>query len=109
MYMESPPAKNESEEILNRVVESLHTAEEKAFALNTLETLFKCDGKVTAEEQQLMEELRKIITVRPTNLFASLSGAFKSAIWQRNSKVQSSCLREEDSEDYIKNTMYYTL
>ncbi|MBN2684406.1 MAG: TerB family tellurite resistance protein [Pontiellaceae bacterium] len=109
MYMESPPSKKESEEILNRVIESLHTAEEKTFALDTLQALFKCDGKVTIEEQKLMNELEKSIRDRSTNLFSSFTQAFKTAVLQRTAKIKSSFLREAESEDYIKNTIYYDL
>lgn len=109
MYIESPATEAEKDEILERVVRSTHNAADKAFVLETLETLFKADGKVTPEEQQLLDDLTAIMNEKAGNIFTSLAAAFKSAILQRKAAVNSSSLREQDSEDYTQNTIYYEL
>lgn len=109
MYIESPASDDERAEILERVARSLRTEADKKLALNTLDRLFKCDGKVTTEEQQLMDELQDTLDAQPANLFTGLSNAFRSAISKRSAAVKRSSLREEASEDYIKNTIYYDL
>ena len=109
MYMESPVSDAEKEELLERVTKAIRSNDDKAFVLKTLEQLFHCDGKVTPEEQKLMEELRGDVSEVATGFFSGMSRALKSAIVQRGAAVQASCLREHDSDDYIRNTIYYDL
>ena len=109
MYMESPTSAEETEELLKQVTNAIRSSEDKVFALNVLEQLFKCDGKVTDEEQKLMDKLKGDISDVDTGLLSGISRALKSAIQERKAAVQATCLREQDSEDYIKNTIYYDL
>ena len=109
MYMESPVSEVEKKELFERVLKAIHTSEDKALALETLERLFRCDGKVTPEEETLLEEFKSNISEIGTGIFSGFSKALKSAILQRKTAVQSSCLREHDSEDYVRNTIYYEL
>lgn len=109
MYMESPVSAEERAVLLERVVGALRSDKDKAFALQTLDKLFHSDGEFTREEKELMDELKGVISGTPTHLFSGFSRAFKSAISKRCDVVASSVLRESDSEDYIKNTIYYDL
>jgi len=82
---------------------------DKAFAIETLEKLFRCDGKFTCEEEELLEKLKGDISNVSTGLFPSIANAFKSAINRRDEGVRASCLREEKLEDYVRNPIYYDL
>lgn len=109
MYMESPTSEEEKKELLDRVIMAIHSSDDKAFAIKTLEQLFRSDGKVTPEEEVLLDQLKGDISRVPTGFFSCISKAFNSAISKRDRKVQSSCLREQKSEDYVMNTIYYDL
>ena len=109
MYMESPVNEEEHKELLGRVIKGIRTSEDKAFALVTLERLFGSDGKVTPEEESLLMQLKSDISEVGTGILSGFSSALKSAILQRKTAVLSSCLRENESNDYIHNTIYYDL
>lgn len=109
MYIESPVSEAEHKELLERVLKAIQSSEDKALAIETLENLFQCDGKVTAEEEDLLKELRSEISAIDTGIFSGLSRALKSAILQRRTTVKSSYLREQDLDDYVLNTIYYDL
>jgi len=109
MYLDAPPTEVEERELLERVVNGIRTSEDKTLALDMLERLFACDGKVTPEEGTLLEEFRNEISLVGTGVLSRLSGALRSAVQRRNAAVRSSCLREHDAEDYVKNTIYYEL
>jgi len=109
MYLESPASDAEENELRERVMSGIRTGADKALALETLEQLFRCDGKVTPEEEALLAQLRSDISEIGTGAFAGFSRAFKSAIGQRKTAVRSSCLRELESGDYVHNTVFYDL
>jgi len=109
MYIESPTTESEQNVLLNRVLKSIRTAKDKALVLNILEHLFTCDGKVTPEEQALMDKFRSELSNVDTNIFSRLSKSLKPTIKRRINTVQSSYLREQNSDDYIQNTIYYDL
>jgi len=109
MYMDAPVGKDEQEELLGRVTDAIRGSADKDLALNTLEHLFGCDGKVTPEEHELMTRIRQDIDGTGTGLISGLSKAIKSAIGQRSTAVRASCLRERDSDDYVQNTIFYDL
>lgn len=109
MYMDSPTSEEEKNELLERVLKSICTSEDKTLAIATLERLFQADGKVTADEAELMESLKSGISETNSGVFSGFSKALKSAISQRRAAVESSCLRECNSDDYIQNTIYYDL
>lgn len=109
MYMESPPAEAEKEELLERVLKQLRTQKDKKLVIDRLKFLFSSDGEITSEETSFLKEIEKAVSKTSTNLFSRLEKAIKSSINKRRSAVRSSCLRETRFEDYIKNTIYYDL
>ncbi len=109
MYMESPPSEEERKELVDRVLGSIRSSEEKELVIRTLENLFQSDGKVTREEKALLDELRQEISGVDTGIFSGFTRAFKSVISKRQDAVGSSSLREADAEDYTNNTIYYDL
>jgi uncharacterized tellurite resistance protein B-like protein len=109
MYLESPPSDAERAELLERVLQAVRTEKDKALVLETLEQLFRCDGKITPEERFLLENLKSDISGIATGVVSGFSRSLKSVIQRRKQAVKDSCLREHDSEDYIHNTIYYDL
>ena len=109
MYIESPAGEAEKEELLGRVMDGIRTGADKELALQVLDELFQSDGNVTAEEQELMEQLRKEISEVRTGVFGGISRAVKSAMGRREAVVRNSCLREQEVDDYVRNTVYYDL
>lgn len=109
MYMDSPVSDQERKLILNRLLNQIRSAKDKKLILDTLKRLFRSDGEVTSEEEELLEKIEKSVSKTGSDMFSQFSKAIKSTLGKRSSAVKSSRLRENDFEDYIKNTVYYDL
>ncbi|MEM9445816.1 MAG: TerB family tellurite resistance protein [Verrucomicrobiota bacterium] len=109
MYLESPVTEEETNVILQRVLDAIRTPEDKTYAVEMLEHLFQSDGEISAEETAFLEKIKGDISEVKTGLFAGLSKALTTAVGKRRDSVQASCLRENDSTDYIENTVFYDL
>jgi len=109
MYMESPVTEKEREVLFERLLSQIKTEKDKKLVINKLKQLFSSDGKVTSEEASLLQEIEKVISKAGTTIFTQFSQALKSTMSKRTSALKSSSLRENNFEDYIKNTVYYDL
>ncbi|MHC4995744.1 MAG: tellurite resistance TerB family protein, partial [Planctomycetota bacterium] len=94
MYMESPVSEGEREELLGRVLQAIRSDGDKRLALEILETLFRCDGDVTVEEEELLEVFRGEISGVSTGVMGGLTRTLKFTIQRRQVTVAASCLRE---------------
>jgi len=108
MYMDSPVTEEEREILLEHLLNKIRTQQEKKMVINKLQELFQSDGKVTPQEEALLKEIESAVSKTSTDIFSQFSKALKSTISKRSSAV-SSTLRENDFDDYIKNTVYYDL
>ncbi|MFO7889152.1 MAG: TerB family tellurite resistance protein [bacterium] len=109
MYMESPVSEQERQILLDRLLNQIRSPEDKKLIINKLQQLFHSDGEISTEEAALLNEIENTVSKIGTDIFSQFSKALKSTISKRSSAVQSSTLRENDFEDYIKNTVYYDL
>lgn len=105
MYMDHPVTDEERQELLQRVVEGIHSQNHKALVLQTMRALFEADGEVTAEEEAFLREIEGAVS-SAGGVFSLFSKAMKSAMGQRQSRMQA-VLRESEIEDYVENTIYY--
>ncbi|MFC2140498.1 TerB family tellurite resistance protein [Candidatus Auribacterota bacterium] len=109
MYIDAPVTKEETEEILNRVISQLKSEEDKSFVLDTLEQLFEADGVVTAEEKAFLKMVHDSLANVSTGFFSNVSNAFQSILKNRVEKKNETSLREKNFGDYVKNTIFYQL
>lgn len=107
MYMEHPVTDEERQELLQRVVEGIHTQNHKALVLQTMRALFEADGEVTAEEEAFLREVEGVVA-SAGGILSLFSKAMKSAMGQRKERTEA-VLREAEIEDYVENTIYYRL
>lgn len=107
MYMDHPVSEEESQELLGRVVEGIHSQQHRALVIQTLRAVFEADGEVTAEEAALLQEVEGAVTGAGAGVFALFSKAIKSAMGQRQARAKSTSLRETKLSDYVENTIFY--
>ncbi len=107
LYMDHPVTKEESEELLQRVVDGIRSQNHKALVIQTLTALFEADGEVTPEEAAFLSEIEGAIAGAETGVFALFSKAMKSAMGQRQARAEATSLRETNLTDYVENTIYY--
>ena len=109
MYMESPPSQAEQDELEQRLLDSIRTGGDKALAIGVLDRLVQSDGRLAPEEERLLDKLKGDIEATGTSPFGGIAHMLKSAITRRKAAVNDSCLRETESDDYVRNTLYYDL
>jgi len=109
IYTDSPVDPQERENLLAAVLERIKSDEDKNLVLTTLETLVRADGVVTGEEQTLLEEVQKGVSEVGTGMLARLSKMMKAAVVKRDRTYGSAAQRDDQIDDYIKNTIYYQL
>ena len=107
MYMDHPVSEEESQELLERVVEGIQSQQHRALVIQTLRAVFEADGEVTAEEAALLQEVEGAVASTGSGVFSLFTKAFKSAMGQRQRQAKSTSLRETKLSDYVENTIYY--
>lgn len=109
IYMDSPIVPEERERLLEEVLSRIKSDEDKELVMRTLEGLVRADGVVTDQEQGLLEEIRNSVSDVSTGVLGRLSKMIKGAVARRGEKYGSAAQRDDQIDDYIKNTIYYQL
>jgi len=109
MYIDTPVSKDEAEQLLKSVLDEIRTPEDREFVISTLTGLFEADGKITEEEQALLEKIKEDVAGKSTGLFAHVNSFLKGAVKNRVTGSGSGLEREERIDDYLKNKIYFQL
>jgi len=109
MYIDTPVSKEDAEQLLKSVLDEIRTAEEREFVITTLTGLFEADGKVTEEEQELLEKIKEDVSGKGTGLLSHVSSFLKGAVKNRITGSGSGLEREARIDDYLKNGIYFQL
>lgn len=109
IYMDSPVTCQEREGLLNKVIEGIKTPEDKTLVIEMLEKMINADGVVGKNESEVLEELKNNITSAKTGVLTFFSKLIKGSLNKRNTTYGTASQREENLDDYIKNTVYYQL
>ena len=107
MYTESPIEEAERERLLQELKESVSTKEDKAVVLTTLKTMVEADGKITEEEQTLLNGINTEIESVDTGIFAALRRLLPEAMQRRALAVSNAPNREKYFNEFLKNKVYY--
>jgi uncharacterized tellurite resistance protein B-like protein len=109
MHMETPVGRDETEELLSRVVAGIKSEDDKRLVIDRLRGLFEADGTVTPEESALLREIESSASEASTGILAKLSKALGLAVRKRTERAGAAGARDAGLEEYIKNTVYYEL
>jgi len=109
IFMDSPVGPQERERLLGEVLERIRSDEDKELVVATLEGLVRADGVVTDQEQALLEEIRNSVSDVSTGVLGRLSKMIKGAVARRDEGYGSAAQRDDQIDDYIKNTIYYQI
>ena len=109
IYMDSAVSDEETEQLIGRVLEQIKSSQDKDFVINAVEKLIEADGVVTEDEQLILEEIKQAVENVDTGIFGKLGKALKMCIGKRNTAYSAGAQREEQIEDFVKNTIYYQL
>jgi uncharacterized tellurite resistance protein B-like protein len=109
IYIDSPVGEAERERLVNDLLSNLKTESDKAQALNAIDTLVKADGKISAEEQITVEEMRTAIQESSTGLFSRMGKLVGNSVNRRSQSLESAPNRENYLDDFARNKIYYAV
>jgi uncharacterized tellurite resistance protein B-like protein len=109
LYMDSPVTPEEREVLVSKVLAGVTSKEDKALVMETLSRLFQADGKVSAEESAVLQEIKEALEKAHTGIFSRMSRMIKTSVKRRSETSKSAVHRESRIDDFIMNTVYYQL
>lgn len=109
IYMDSPVTPEEREQLLARVLAGAASREDKALVMETLTKLFSADGKISNEEQVVLQEVKDALEKTRAGIFAKFSRILKTSVKKRDASARAATQREDRIDDFIMNTVYYQL
>lgn len=109
IYMDSPVTPEDREKLLSRVLNGATSRDDKALVIDTLTELFQADGKISADEQHVLQEIKEALEKTRTGIFAKMSRMIKTSIKRRDESSTAATHRESRIDDFIMNTVYYQL
>lgn len=107
MYTESPVDAAELERLVNELREAVWSEEDKTLVLSALQNMVEADGKITDEEQAVLNSIKASIESVDTGIFSDLGRLIRDAMQRRSDAVTNTPGREKYFEDFLKNKVYY--
>ena len=107
IYIDSPVSQAERDRLLGRVVDGIRSSKERQLVIGALTKLVGADGKVTAAEASLLEEVKSAVEVKGSGLFSSLGKMIGGSIRKRSLSSRNGPNREVHLDDYLRNTVYF--
>lgn len=109
MYTESPIQPLEQERLVNDLRESVWSEEDKAVVISALKDMVEADGKITEEEQSLLDGIKAKLESVDTGVFGDLGRLLRGAMQRRSESLRSSPNRDKYFEDFLRNKIYYAV
>jgi uncharacterized tellurite resistance protein B-like protein len=107
MYIESPVDAAERERLVEELRETVWSEEDKTYVFSALKKMVEVDGKVTEEEQTVLDHIHASIGSVDTGMFGDLGRLVRGAMKRRSQAARNAPNREEYFEDFLKNKVYY--
>ena len=107
MYIKSPVDAQERERLVEELRESVWSEEDKTYVHAALKRMVQADGKVTDEEQALLDDIHATIESVDTGMLGNLGRLVRGAMQRRSQAVRNAPDREKYFEDFLKNKVYY--
>jgi uncharacterized tellurite resistance protein B-like protein len=107
MYTDSPVDAAERERLVSELREHIWSEEDRELVISALQSMVEADGKITLEEQAVLNEIKAKIESVDTGFFGDLGRLLGGAMQRRSEAVSSVPNRERYFEDFLKNKVYY--
>ena len=107
MYTESPIEAAERERLVRELKEAVSSEEDKTLVLTTLKNMVEADGRITDDEQVVLNSILTEIESVDTGIFGDLGRLLRGAIRRRSQAVGDAPNRERYLEEFLKNKVYY--
>jgi uncharacterized tellurite resistance protein B-like protein len=107
MYIKSPVDAKERERLVGELQETVWSEADKTFVLTALKKMVEVDGKITEEEQAMLNEVKAAMESVDTGIFGDLGRIVRSALQRRSDAMRNAPNREKYFEEFFKNKVYY--
>ncbi|HEU4744033.1 MAG TPA: TerB family tellurite resistance protein, partial [Anaerolineales bacterium] len=107
MYIKSPVDAQERERLVEELRETVWSEEDKTYVHAALKRMVQADGKITDEEQTLLDDIHATIESVDTGMLGNLGRLVRGAMQRRSQAVHNAPNREKYFEDFLKNKVYY--
>ncbi|WP_420629354.1 TerB family tellurite resistance protein [Candidatus Leptofilum sp.] len=108
MYIDQPIGEAERARLVVDLQNALRTPRDRQLVRQALDEMVGIDGEITAEEQVLVDEVKRAIADVNLSLFMQI-GRMVGGAMARRTAVADTPNRERHFEDYIKNKVFYAV
>lgn len=109
IYIDSPVDPTERARLVTDLQAALAEKTDRQMAISALDAMLQADGKVSAEEQQVLQEVRLALEEGKAHSFGHFSRLVRGPIQRRSETVSQAPNRELFLDDFINNRIYYEL
>ena len=107
MYIKSPVDAEEQDRLVEELRETVWSEEDKIDVHAALKRMVEADGKITDEEQALLDDIHATIESVDTGMLGKLGRLVRGTMQRRSQAVGNTPNREKYFEDFLKNKVYY--
>ena len=104
IYIETPVSEAERARLVAELQDALLSPQDKALAIDAVDSLINADGELSDEELAAAEEIKSAIQDVNVGLFGSMS---KMLVSRRSNAIANAPNRELYLDDFEKNKIYY--
>jgi uncharacterized tellurite resistance protein B-like protein len=109
MYIETPVDSAERARLLVELQERLRTSQQKRLAIESIRDVIAADGKVTAEEEAVLAEVKTALDQVNVGVLGALERLVGNQVQSRRAAVRQAPNREYFFDDFLRNKVYYAL
>ncbi len=107
IYMDSPVSPQETERLLDSVVQGVRSNADKHLVMKALTKLVEADGQVDPAEKELLKAAQQALEAKGTGLLGRLTSIMNGVLKKR--RESSGVNREDRFDDYVHNPVYFEL
>jgi uncharacterized tellurite resistance protein B-like protein len=107
MYIKSPIDAAERERLVDELREAVWSDADKTFVLTALKGMIEADGRITDDEQAVLNEIKAAMEAVDSGFFGDLGRLVRGALQRRSQAMRNAPNREKYFEDFFKNKVYY--
>jgi uncharacterized tellurite resistance protein B-like protein len=107
MYIKSPVTATELERLVAELQEMVWSEEDKTYIHSALKKMVEADGKITDEEQVVLDHIYVSIESVDIGVLGDLRRLVSRAMQRRSQAVRNAPNREKYFEEFLKNRVYY--
>jgi len=107
MYLEQPIGAAERGRLVKELRRNIKTREEQEVVFLVLNKVVEADGKVTAEEQKVIDEIKAAIEEDNEGFIYKVGALINGALDRRSTTMAHAPNREQFFEEFLSNKVYY--